>query len=143
MDGILDPVLQITLEFHELYGESFKVLLLKLGSFEALVPSPPQSPASVVSGGALRHNSEAYFAKELCGLPVSLKAPWRWQKHCMCLGGKGFRGFNQKDGELSQQGNYEGEKEKEGRKKESFGSFLSDEHFVGCPFVDLLCVVVF
>jgi hypothetical protein len=96
MDGILDLVLQITLEFHELCGESFKVLSLKLGSFEALVPSPPQSSASVVSGGALRHNSEAYFAKELCGLLASLKAPWIWQEHCMCLGGKGFRGFNQK-----------------------------------------------
>jgi hypothetical protein len=61
-------VLRITLEFHELCGQFFEVLPLELDCFEALAPSPPQSPAFVVSGEVLTHSSEANFAKKLCGL---------------------------------------------------------------------------
>jgi hypothetical protein len=74
IDGISAPVLQITPELHELCGESSVVLPLELVSFEALVPSPPLLPASLVSGGVLAHSSEAVFAKELCGLLASLEA---------------------------------------------------------------------
>jgi hypothetical protein len=74
MDAILDPVLHITPEFHELCEESSKVLPLEVGSCEALVTSLPQSPASLVSGAVLAHSSDALFAKELCGLLVSLEA---------------------------------------------------------------------
>jgi hypothetical protein len=72
MNGILDPVLRITPEFHELCGESSQVLPSELGSFEALAPSP-QSPTSAVSGGVVTHSSDAHFAKELCGLLASLE----------------------------------------------------------------------
>jgi hypothetical protein len=41
MDEILDPVLHFTPEFHELCEESSQVLLLELGSFEALAILPP------------------------------------------------------------------------------------------------------
>jgi hypothetical protein len=57
MDGILDPVLQITQEFYELCGESSKVLPSELGSYEALAPSL-QSPTSAISGGVLTHSSD-------------------------------------------------------------------------------------
>jgi hypothetical protein len=74
MDGILDPVLHITPEFHELCEASSDVLPLELGSFEALVALPPQSPTSLVSGAAVEHSSDALFAKELCGLLTILEA---------------------------------------------------------------------
>jgi hypothetical protein len=72
MDGILDPVLHITPEFHELCEASSEVLPLELGSFEALATLPPQSPTSLVSGAVMEHSSNAPFAKELCGLLASL-----------------------------------------------------------------------
>jgi hypothetical protein len=54
MDEILAPVLQITPELNEFCGESFVVLPLELGSFEAYTvattPSPWQSPAYVDNG---------------------------------------------------------------------------------------------
>jgi hypothetical protein len=74
MDGILDPVLYITPEFHKLCEESSKVLPLEVDSFEALVTLPPQSPASLVGGAVLAHSSDALFAKEICGLLASLEA---------------------------------------------------------------------
>jgi hypothetical protein len=74
MDAILDPVLHITPEFHELCEESSKVLLFEVGSSEALVTSLPQSPASLVCGAVLAHSSDALFAKEFCGLLMSLEA---------------------------------------------------------------------
>jgi hypothetical protein len=78
MDGILAPVLQITPELSELCEDYFVELLLELGSSEILVvasaPSPPQKPASVVSGEVLAHSSEALFGTELCGLLASLEA---------------------------------------------------------------------
>jgi hypothetical protein len=50
-DGILALVRYVAPELHELSGESFVMVLLELGSFEALavatVSLPPQSPASV------------------------------------------------------------------------------------------------
>jgi hypothetical protein len=74
MDGILDPVLQITPVFHELCEDSSKVLPLEVDSFEAFATLSPQSPASLVSGAMLAHSSDALFAKELCGLLASLEA---------------------------------------------------------------------
>jgi hypothetical protein len=74
MDEILDPMLHITPEFHELCEESSMVLPLEVDSFEALVTLPPQSSASLVSGAMLAHSSNALFAKELCGLFTSLEA---------------------------------------------------------------------
>jgi hypothetical protein len=76
LDGILAPVLQITPELNGLGEDSSVVLPLELGSFEALtvatVPSPPRLLASV--DRVLAHSSEAFFAKELCGLLASLEA---------------------------------------------------------------------
>jgi hypothetical protein len=83
IDDIIDPVLLITPELHESCGESSVVLPLVLGSSEALVvattPSPPQlepceSLDSLDSGEVLAPNSDALFAKELCGLLASLEA---------------------------------------------------------------------
>jgi hypothetical protein len=82
IDGILNPVLLISPELHELCGESSVVLPLVLGSFEALAvattPSPPQlepcqSLDSLDSGGVLAPNSDALVAKEICGLLASLE----------------------------------------------------------------------
>jgi hypothetical protein len=77
MDGILAPIVQITPELNELCGESPVLLPLEEGSDGALamavVPSQPQSLASVDSG-VLAHSSDALFAKELCGLLASLEA---------------------------------------------------------------------
>jgi hypothetical protein len=74
MDGILDPVLHITPEFHELSKASLEVLPLELGSSEALATLPPQSRTTLVSGAIVEHSSDALFAKELCGLLASLEA---------------------------------------------------------------------
>jgi hypothetical protein len=78
MVGILDPVLQITPELHDLCEEDFVELPLKLGSFEASavapMPSPLQKPTSMFSGEVLVHSSEALFGRELCGLLASLEA---------------------------------------------------------------------
>jgi hypothetical protein len=83
IDGILDPMLQITPELHELCEDSSVVLPLVLGSLKALAvamtPSPPQSEpcqslASLDCGGVLAASSDALFAKELCGLLASLEA---------------------------------------------------------------------
>jgi hypothetical protein len=63
MDAILDPVLHITPEFHELCEESSKVLPLEMGSSKALVILLPQSPASLVSGAVLAHSSDALLLK--------------------------------------------------------------------------------
>jgi hypothetical protein len=49
MDGILDPVLHITPEFHELSKTSLEVLPLELGSSEALATLPPQSHTTLAS----------------------------------------------------------------------------------------------
>jgi hypothetical protein len=47
------------------------------GSFEALAvasaPSPPQKPASKISGEELLHISKAPFGSEFCGLNASLE----------------------------------------------------------------------
>jgi hypothetical protein len=78
VDGVLAPVLKITPELHELCEEFSVELPLELGSFETLAvapaPSPPQKPASEVSGKVLGHSSEALFGKELCCLLASLEA---------------------------------------------------------------------
>jgi hypothetical protein len=78
MVGILDPVLQITPELHDLCEEDSVELPLKLGSFEASavapMPSPLQKPTSMFSGEVLAHSSEAFFGRELCGLLASLEA---------------------------------------------------------------------
>jgi hypothetical protein len=72
-------VLKITPELHELCEEFSVELPLELGSFDetlavAPAPSPPQKPASEVSGKVMAHSSEALFGKELCGLLASLEA---------------------------------------------------------------------
>jgi hypothetical protein len=74
MDEMLDPMLHITPEYHELCEASSDVLPLELGSFEALATLPPQSPTSLVSGTVVELSSDALFAKELCGLLASLEA---------------------------------------------------------------------
>jgi hypothetical protein len=74
MDEMLNPMLHITPEFHELCEASSDVLPLELGSFEALATLPPQSPTSLVSGAVVELSSDALFAKELCGLLASLEA---------------------------------------------------------------------
>jgi hypothetical protein len=129
-----DLVLHITPDLHELCGESFAVLLADMGLFEAmvvtLVPLSTQSSASMVSGEVLTYSSEALFATEICCLLASLEA-WLLQGHCMRLGGEGFGGHNQKGGEVSLEGIYQGQNKKERRSKESFGNSLSDEPSVG------------
>jgi hypothetical protein len=115
MDGILDPVLHITPEFHELSEASLEVLPLELVSSEALATLPPQSHTTLVSGAIVEHSSDAIFAKELCGLLASLEAVSpRYGKDILRLSGAGFGGLSHEGGELSKEGNYQGQKKKEG-----------------------------
>jgi hypothetical protein len=79
----LAPVLQITPELQELYGDSsvvFPSVLCSFGTLEvSTTPSLPhskpcQSLVSLDRGAVLDPSSEALFAKELCGLLASLEA---------------------------------------------------------------------
>jgi hypothetical protein len=71
-------VLQIMPVLQELCGESSMVVLIKLGSLQALevamTPSSPPSehfqPPAFVDSGVLAPSSEALFVKELCDLLV-------------------------------------------------------------------------
>jgi hypothetical protein len=122
MDGILDPVLHITPEFHELSEASLEVLPLELGSSEALATLPPQSHTTLVSGAIMEHSSDALLSKELCGLLANLEtvSPG-YGNDIDCV----FGGLNHEGGELSKEGNYQGQKKEEGCRKESFGGCLT------------------
>jgi hypothetical protein len=94
-----------------------------------------------VSGAIVEHSSDAIFAKELCGLLASLEAVSPgYGKDILRLSGAGFGGLNHEGGELSKEGNYQGQKKKEGRRKKSFGGCLTAPWVMS--FVVLLCVMV-
>ena len=53
----------------------------------------------------------------------------------MRLGGEGLGGHDQQGGEVSHEGNYQGQKKEESRSKKSFSGYLKQEEGLldGCP----------
>jgi hypothetical protein len=65
MDGILDPVLQITPVFHELCEDSSKVLPLEVDSFEALATLSPHTTRKTLIHGPIIYGALRFGAPQI------------------------------------------------------------------------------